>query len=90
MLKSYDTECKECGQIVEQFLEDEESLNPCPICGNDMRRIFTTMNFKLIYDPKTQMCGWAFNNYNHNRYWDDFRRERYHEGKDVRPLGEDP
>jgi putative FmdB family regulatory protein len=57
MLKSYDTECKECGQIVEQFLEDEESLNPCPICGNDMRRIFTTMNFKLIYDPKTQMCG---------------------------------
>lgn len=89
MYKLYDTECKECGQVIEQLLDDKENPEDCPVCQGKMERIFTKMHFKLIYDNKTQMCGWSHNNYAHNCYWDEYRKAKA-EGKDVRPATEDP
>lgn len=88
MLKIYDTECKECGQIIEQLLEAEEDPKDCPVCQGETQRIFSKMNFKLIYDNKTQMCGWSHNNYAHNCYWDEVKEER-RKGKKVKGLCEE-
>lgn len=90
MLKSYDTYCKECDYVMEQFIDNEENFENCPECGGEMKRYYgSKFNFKLIDDPKSQMCGWSHNNYAHNRYWDDYRAAKK-EGRDVRPYGEDP
>ena len=91
MLKAYDVECKECGKVEEQFIDHrEESFEPCSECGCEMKRIFDSCNFKLLYDPKKDRVGWAFNNYGESQYWRDFRKARYEEGRDVRPANEEP
>ena len=90
-MRTYDVKCNDCGYEDEQFLSDkEEELQLCSQCGGTVNRIFTKMTFKLIDDVKTQMVGWAHNNYNKNMYWEEFRKKRYEEKKDVRPPDEDP
>lgn len=68
MLKIYDTECKECGQIIEQAVENGEQFSDCPICGGEMVKIFTTMNFKLVYDNKKDICSWGDWGYQTSQY----------------------
>jgi putative FmdB family regulatory protein len=38
----YDYECVECRQIVEIYTSaDDVEIRPCPVCGNDMKRIIS-------------------------------------------------
>lgn len=83
MLKSYDTECVDCKEMIEQFVEDLSELKSCPICGGDTKRIFTSMNYKLIYNNKTDCCGWGAHNYESSQYWSQIRKMR-EKGHDVK------
>lgn len=76
MFKIYDTECTSCGEIIEQTIEDNEEIGNCPICGGDMKRIFTTMNFKLLYNNKTDVCGWAAHGYEESQYYKNVKEAR--------------
>lgn len=90
MLIAYDFECENCKQVIEQFVDSEEKNKSitCPICGEDMHRVFSSMNFKLNYDPKKDMVGWSFNNYNRSCYWDEIKKAKKEGKKDVVPATE--
>ncbi len=85
MIKTYDVECKECGNIEEQWIENKEEFTPCGKCGGEVKRIYSKFHFKLLYDPKKDTVGWACHGYNRSRYWDDVKSER-EKGKDVGPI----
>jgi putative FmdB family regulatory protein len=56
MIKIYDIECEDCKRVFESFVEDN-NFPTCPVCGGDTHRVFTTMNFKLIYNNKKDVCA---------------------------------
>lgn len=76
MLRIYDCECQSCGRIEEQLAEDTKELTPCSNCGHEMKRIFTSFNFRLKYDNKTDMCGWGVHGYERSAYWDNVKKAR--------------
>lgn len=88
MLKLYDTECKECGQRIEQYKEDNESFDNCPVCSEEMTRVFTTFNYRLVYNNKKDVCGWADNHYQSSQYWKNVKQQR-EQGYDVKPAEEE-
>ena len=90
MLKLYDIQCQNCGNIEEVLVETKNGsiinkLPKCEKCNGPCKRIFSSFNFKLIYDNKTQSCGWGNNGYASNKYWDDVNAQRK-QGKDVKPI----
>lgn len=87
MLKYYDVKCESCNCVEEQLVEDGESFGPCKNCGGNVSRVFTTFNYKLLFDPKKDSVGWACHGYERSRYWDEVKQERS-KGKDVRPVNE--
>mgnify|MGYP006896949147 CR=1 FL=1 len=88
MLMLYDTKCKECGAEKEQCIDHRESFEKCPECGCEMQRIFTTMNYKLVYDNKRDICSWGDHGYATSQYWKKVKEERA-KGNDVKPVGEE-
>ncbi len=68
MLRIYDTQCTECNHIQEQFKEDSEEFDSCELCGSSVKRIFTCMNFKLLYDPKKDLVSWSNERYQTSQY----------------------
>lgn len=87
MLRLYDFQCKECKQIVEQLLDDPACPEPCPVCKGDMERVFTAMNFQLLYDPKKHMTSWGNEGYQHSQFWDAVKEQRF-QGKKVKGAHE--
>lgn len=85
MIKTYDVECKECGNIEEQWVENNEEFEPCSLCGGEVKRTYSSFHFKLLYDNKKDTVGWSFNNYETSKYYDEVNAERK-KGKDVEPL----
>jgi len=85
MIKIYDVKCQECGNIEEQWVETNEDFKPCSKCGSEVKRIYSSFHFKLLYDNKKDTVGWSFNNYERSKYWDDVKSER-EKGKDVKPM----
>jgi hypothetical protein len=83
MLKVYDVECNKCGHIEEQYSEDDTSFSDCEKCGGIMTRTFTKFNFKLIYNNKTDICGWGAHNYDRSQYWDNVKAAR-ERGEDAK------
>lgn len=75
MLKYYDTECKRCGTIKE-ILVDNEKMPVCEECGGELKRLFTTFNFKLVYNNKTDCCAWGDNNYESSQYYRKIKEAR--------------
>ena len=88
MLKLFDTKCTECNQIIEQYTENNKDLNPCPVCGAEMEKIFSKMNFKLLYDPKKDLVSWGNEGYSESQYWKEVKRLR-EEGHDVKGANEE-
>lgn len=86
MIKIYDVECKNCGNIEEVFCEE---IPNCPICGRKRRRIFTTMNFKLIYNNKKDICGWNDSGYASSQYWSRVKQAEDKTGKRHKSVYED-
>lgn len=89
MLRSYDTRCKECYQIIEQFLENDEKLDKCPVCGGETERIYTTMNYKLLFNNKTDICGWGADGYASSQYWSKIKEAEEKTGKKYKAIDED-
>lgn len=87
MIILYDTECKKCGNIEEQYIENGSFL-PCSKCGGEIRRIFSKFNFKLIYNNKTDVCAWGDNNYETSQYWSKVKEAR-ERGEKVKGVGEE-
>ena len=87
MLKYYDVKCTKCNCIEEQLVESGEKFEPCRNCGGEVKRAYTSFNFKLLYDPKKDRVGWSFNDYGESHYWDEVKAER-EKGKDVKPINE--
>ena len=68
MIKLFDFKCEKCNKEFEIYSEDIQN-EKCPECNGKLTRIFSSMNFKLIYNNKTDMCGWADNNYDASQYY---------------------
>lgn len=80
--------CEKCSYETEELLPyTEENFGKCPECGKTLKKIVDCTHFKLVTDNKTQSCGWAYNGYDHNCYWDDVKKQKA-EGKDVRACNE--
>lgn len=88
MLKIYDTECEDCGQQIEQWLESHEELKRCPVCNGVTHRIYTTMNYKLLYNPKKDRVSWGDFGYATSQYWSKVKEMR-DEGHNVKGIEED-
>lgn len=86
MFKIYDVRCEKCGLISEQWVETGKRFEKCP-CGGELERIFSSFNFKLLYNPKKDKVGWANSGYAESRYYDDYKAEK-EKGNDVRPYDE--
>ena len=70
MLKSYDIICDVCDNVEEVFIDSGagEKYPKCSMCGGEMKRMFSSINFKLKYDNKTDVCGWADTGYASSQY----------------------
>ena len=86
MIKIYDIECEDCKRMFESFIEDG-GFPQCPVCGGDTHRVYTTMNFKLIYNNKKDICAWSDNNYETSQYWSKVKEAR-ERGENVKGLEE--
>ena len=85
----YEWSCINCGykhEVIEKF-EDADKEHFCPFCQTHrMTRQFPNkVNFKLIFNQKTDMCDWYGNR---NQYWDQYRAAKAR-GEDVKPANEE-
>lgn len=80
MYKIFDVQCQECDFIEEIFKDDEQDFPICSECGGKTKRIYTSMNFKLVYNNKTDSCSWGDHGYASSQYWNNV--------KDARANGE--
>lgn len=84
----YTLVCDSCEYETEEMHSiHADKFGSCPKCGLPLKKAVDCTHFKLITDNKTQSCGWAYNNYDHNCYWDDIKKQKA-EGKDVKPITE--
>lgn len=84
----YEYRCDNCRKIIEsiEFGKEIDRPHPCPECGEEMERCFPSkMTFRLVSNNKTDVCGWSWDGYDTNRYWNDVDKERA-KGNDVRPT----
>ena len=82
----FDYYCK-CGKKYELLVKrGEEERQRCPECGALMDRQFPgIVNFKLVYNNKTDMCDWKGNT---SQYWNDVKKQREKKGKLMMPVTE--
>ena len=69
MLKSYDIICDVCDNVEEVFIDSGEKYPKCSMCGGEMKRMFSSMNFKLNFNSRQDYCGWADTGYASSQYW---------------------
>ena len=62
-----------CGHVEKDiFIDFDDIINfKCPKCGGEMRNICRNMAFKLVYNPKTDICDWGGGGYAKSAYWKD-------------------
>ena len=54
----HEFKCKKCGKIIEMIIPINDNTNKyCPYCGEQMERLISLSNFKLIGD------GWYQTDY---------------------------
>jgi hypothetical protein len=46
------------------------------------------MNFKLVYNNKTDMVSWGAEGYARSQYWDAVKKQKEEEGKITMPVTE--
>jgi putative FmdB family regulatory protein len=82
----YDYKC-ECGVLSERVVKQSDINNQkCPRCDKIMEQQFpNTMNFKLVYNNKTDLCDWAGNT---SQYWEATKKQKKDEGKLTTPVTE--
>ncbi len=85
----YDFKC-ECGVLSERIVKQDDINNQeCPRCGKIMEQQFpNTMNFKLVFNNKTDMVSWGNEGYARSKYWDAVNKQKEDEGKLFTPVTE--
>ena len=90
MLKIFDFVCKKCGKEFELMYDDKEDIPVCIECGSkELEHIYSNykLNYKLLYDPKKDKVGWAYDGYATTQYWSAIDKARAN-GEDVIPATE--
>jgi len=79
--------CDECGEHDERMFVHSDVIEKqlCKSCGGFMNKLPSMINFKLVYNNKTDLCDWSGNK---SRYWDSYKQQKA-EGKSVRIPEED-
>lgn len=72
----YDYHCEKCGEELKDVFAKIDDVIKCEKCNNTLTRITNCKSFKLLYDPKKDTVGWAFNNYERSQYWDQCKKEK--------------
>jgi putative FmdB family regulatory protein len=76
----------ECGVISERIVKyEDEDKQECPRCKKIMTK---QMNFKLVYNNKTDMVSWGAEGYARSQYWDAVKKQKEEEGKITMPVTE--
>jgi len=73
----------ECGVEFEYLIIRSDDVAKCTKCGGTKVKKMSPqspVNFKLIYDPKTDSVDWDGNR---SRYYDEYKKQKQ-EGKNVR------
>lgn len=83
MFKIFDVQCNECENVEEVMVQDSDEFPVCSECSGTVKRLYTTMNFKLIYDNKKDTCSWADHGYASSQYWNKIKEARSR-GEDVK------
>lgn len=85
-----DYTCGDCGVISERIVKyEDEDKQECPRCKRIMTKLFpNTMNFKLVYNNKTDMVSWGAEGYARSQYWDAVKKQKEEEGKITMPVTE--
>jgi len=58
----YDIYCEKCGKTTEVLLKVDEPIPDCS-CGGIQKKECNCKSFKLVYDPKKDVCSWGHDNY---------------------------
>lgn len=87
MLKTVDVYCTSCAYYKQDMFIENDNLGVCPVCGSPLKRAYTSFNFKLEYNPKTDICGWANSNYETSQYWKDVKKVKDETGKTPNHKG---
>jgi putative FmdB family regulatory protein len=59
----YDVYCKNCNITKEVLLKVDEPIPNCSECGEVLTKVCNCHSFKLVYNPKTDICAWGNENY---------------------------
>ena len=89
MLRSYDIICCECDSVEDIFMESGDKLPQCSMCGGETKRLFSSMNFKLGYNNKTDVCGWSDTGYASSQYWKHVKEAEKQTGKKHKGIYDD-
>ncbi len=78
----HDFECPACQLVFEWLINSKRKTAKCPLCWDEnCQKVFITpRQFKLKYNPKTDMVDWDGNR---SQYFDEYNKQ-IAEGKDVR------
>lgn len=86
----YDIICKDCGmEKIDVILGINEKVKEvCPKCSKKMERVCNCKSFELVYNNRTQSCGWSKDDYSTNQYWTKYNEAKAN-GESVRIPAED-
>jgi putative FmdB family regulatory protein len=70
----YDYYCESCGEELTDVYAKVSDIIKCKQCGAILKRATNCHSFKLLYDPKKDIVGWSFNNYERSQYWDQCKK----------------
>lgn len=89
MLKLFDFVCKSCGKEFELLYDNSTETPKCECGSEDLETSFLNfkLNYKLLYNPKTDKVGWANDGYATSQYWRAMDEARGR-GEDVIPADE--
>jgi putative FmdB family regulatory protein len=78
----YDWECTECHLIFEWLAKSNAKSVKCPLCFDaKAKKVFITpLQFKLKYNPKTDLVDWDGNT---SQYWNEYKKMKA-EGQNPR------
>lgn len=82
----YKLECDNCGHIEDDVICSFDSImnRSCEKCGKKkLHNIGFCTSFELKYNPKTDVCGWAYDGYKSSSYYNDVNAKNEAESKSI-------
>ena len=65
--------CPECDEEhIDVFIDTSEPLPMCEKCDVEMKKLIGAVEFKLVYNNRTDTCDWDGNT---TQYWNDIKEK---------------